>query len=244
MRILSYNIQAAIGTDSYWRYVSRLHRQVLPARAKHDTLARIADYIAAFDVVCLQEIDLGGLRSGFCCQANILAEASAFAHSLHQTNRVVGKLSRHGNMMLSRFPLRLLVSESLPSRIKGRGWLAAAADTPWGEMVVANAHFSLGRQDQIHQAQHIVDALAKYEKVCLCGDFNFLPDAAAAKVLERAGFIRVAASAPTYPSWQPRKTLDHIFLKGLHGQGQTETFCASDHLPVSAQLSLPAEKSV
>lgn len=244
MRILSYNIQAAIGTDSYWRYVSRLHRQVLPARAKNDTLARIADYIAAFDVVCLQEIDLGGLRSGFCCQAQTLAQTAAFSHSLHQTNRVVGKLSRHGNMMLSRFPLQLLVSERLPSRIKGRGWLAATVHAPCGEVVVANAHFSLGMHDQIHQAQHIAAALEKYEKVCLCGDFNFLPDAAAAKILQQAGYTRVAAPAPTYPSWQPRKTFDHIFLKGLHGQGRTETFCASDHLPVSAQLILPADKSV
>jgi len=40
MRILSYNIQAAIAADSYLSYLTRLHRQVLPGAAKERTLSR------------------------------------------------------------------------------------------------------------------------------------------------------------------------------------------------------------
>ena len=34
MRILSYNIQAAIASDSYFSYLSRLHLQIMPSPTK------------------------------------------------------------------------------------------------------------------------------------------------------------------------------------------------------------------
>ncbi|WP_034334562.1 endonuclease/exonuclease/phosphatase family protein [Conchiformibius kuhniae] len=238
MRILSYNIQAAIGANSYFSYVSRLHRQVLPDPAKTGNLQRIAAYIAAFDAVCIQEIDLGGLRNGFRCQAAQLCQAAGFAHHVAQTNRVVGQLSRHGNLILCRTPLRPLISETLPSRIKGRGILAAATDTPHGELVLANVHLSLGASDQLRQVRHICRLLEAHPQICLCGDFNCPPESAALALLREAGYRRVGSNAPTYPSWRPRKTLDHIFIKGaLDGHCCTDhTFTASDHLPVCAEL--------
>nr|UOP04364.1 hypothetical protein LVJ77_08470 [Conchiformibius kuhniae] len=123
MRILSYNIQAAIGANSYFSYVSRLHRQVLPDPAKTGNLQRIAAYIAAFDAVCIQEIDLGGLRNGFRCQAAQLCQAAGFAHHVAQTNRVVGQLSRHGNLILCRTPCARSSAKHCPRASKGAAYL-------------------------------------------------------------------------------------------------------------------------
>lgn len=244
MRFLSYNIQAAIASDSYLSYLSRLHRQVLPSAAKQQVLQRIADYIAAFDVVCLQEIDLGGLRNGFNCQAQQLTAAAGFAHHISQTNRVVGKLSRHGNLILSRHPLRTAANEVLPSRIKGRGILAAAVSLPEGEIVFANVHLSLGQADQAAQIRRIRELLSPYPNVCLSGDFNCPPDAPVLSLLTEDGYRRLGNPHPTYPSWRPSQTLDHIFVKGrLNGSAQVEPFTASDHLPVSATLKLNGEHS-
>ena len=185
MRILSYNIQAAIASTSYLSYALRLHRQVLPSPAKRQVLADIARFISDFDVVCLQEIDFGGLRNGFHSQAQQLLAQTPFSHSVWQVNRVVGKLSRHGNLILSKTPMREVVNEPLPSKIKGRGMLAAEVETARGRLVVANVHLSLGAVDQFRQIRFVRQKLAAFENVCLMGDFNCPPDDGAALLAHR-----------------------------------------------------------
>lgn len=237
MHILSYNIQAAIASDSYFSYFSRLHRQVLPSPAKAETLRHIANYIRDFDVVCLQEVDLGGFRNGFENQVNQFLSHTPFQHYVCQVNRTVGKVSVHGNLILSKQPLREVVNEPLPSKIKGRGMLAAAVDTPLGEMVVANVHLSLGLLDQLKQIRHIREKLKAHENVCLMGDFNCPADAEQLHVLTDFGYTRLGDNLPTYPSWKPSQTLDHIFIKGsLKGHSRVSQFTASDHLPVIVEL--------
>lgn len=239
MRILSYNIQAAIASDSYLSYVSRLHRQVLPSAAKKQVLARIGRYIADFDVVCLQEVDLGGFRNGFQNQVSQLLDVSPFSHFVCQTNRVVGKVSLHGNLILSKLPLTEAVNAPLPARIKGRGMLAAEIHHGSGSLVVANVHLSLGALDQAKQIRFICNRLKNHPDVCLMGDFNCPPDARQIGLLTRRGYTRLNSGGGTYPSWRPAQTLDHIFVKGsLNGRSHVSRFAASDHLPVIVEIDL------
>ncbi|SSY70623.1 endonuclease/exonuclease/phosphatase family protein [Alysiella crassa] len=238
MKILSYNIQAAIASDSYLSYVSRLHRQVFPTPAKRDNLRHIAQYISPFDVVCLQEVDLGGFRNGYENQVNQFLAQTPFTHHVCQINRVVGKLSVHGNLILSKMPLRQVVNTHLPSRIKGRGMLAAAVQMPFGEMVVANVHLSLGAMDQFKQIRFIRETLKPYEHVCLMGDFNCPPEAEQLHLLTDFDYTRLEDTAHTYPSWKPSQTLDHIFVKGcLKGVAHVSQFSRSDHLPVVVDMN-------
>lgn len=233
MRILSYNIQATVASNSYLSYVSRLHRQILPVPAKKQVLANIARYISEFDIVCLQEVDLGGLRNGFNNHAQQLTAITPFSHCLWQINRVIGNLSRHGNLILSKTPLTELVNCRLPSFIKGRGILAAQINTATGQLVIANVHLSLGKTDQYRQIDFIVKMLQIYPRVCLMGDFNCLPNAPQLHILAEHGYRRISDGLHTFPSWRPTKTFDHIFIKGnINGTGKTESFTASDHLPV------------
>lgn len=237
MRILSYNIQAAIASTSYLSYALRLHRQVLPSPAKRQVLGDIARFISDFDVVCLQEIDFGGLRNGFHSQAQQLLAQTPFSHSVWQVNRVVGKLSRHGNLILSKLPMHEVVNEPLPSKIKGRGMLAAEIETARGYLVVANVHLSLGAVDQFRQIRFVRQKLAAFENVCLMGDFNCPPDAEQLCLLTDHDYARLTLDSPTYPSWKPKQSLDHIFVKGsLKGACHVSQFAASDHLPVVLEV--------
>lgn len=238
MKIVSYNIQAAIASNSYLSYVSRLHRQVLPSPAKTQVLHNIAKYISDFDVACLQEIDLGGFRNGYLNQVEQLMAHTPFRHCVYQTNRVVGKLSVHGNLILSKTPLREVVNAHLPSRIKGRGILAAAMDSPFGEIVIANVHLSLGALDQFKQIRYVREKLQAFDNVCLMGDFNCPPDAEQLYLLTDHNYVHLnKLGDATYPSWNPKQTLDHIFIKGsLKGHAQVSQFTSSDHLPVIVQL--------
>lgn len=239
MKIVSYNIQAAIASDSYLSYVSRLHRQVMPSPVKATVLKNIADYINDFDVVCLQEVDLGGFRNGYKNQVEQFLAYTTFEHYVCQTNRIVGRLSVHGNLILSKIPLQEVVNTHLPSRIKGRGILAASVQMPFGEMVVANVHLSLGMLDQFKQIRFIRETLKPYDNVCLMGDFNCTHDAEQLHLLKDFGYVHLNGNTATYPSWKPKQALDHIFVKGsLKGQAEVAQFSASDHLPVIVEIQL------
>ena len=238
MRILSYNIQAAINSRSYLSYTWQWHRQILPGAAKRKTLARIAAYISAFDLVCLQEIDLGGLRNGFRNHVEQLRELTGHPYALAQTNRRLGKLSLHGNLILSKQPLREVLNQPLPSRIPGRGVLAAAVETTRGELVVANVHLSLGALDQHRQLRFIRGHLAAWENVLITGDYNCTPEAPQLRILHEHGYQRLGDTSPTFPSWKPQKALDHAFLKGkLHARSFVGNERDSDHLPRVIELT-------
>jgi len=77
LKIISYNIQAAIGTKAYSQYLTKFNRQVFNSKAKAKTLKAIAGFASEYDVACLQEVDLGGRRSGFKCQVDYLIRVDA-----------------------------------------------------------------------------------------------------------------------------------------------------------------------
>ena len=203
MRILSYNIQAAINARSYLSYTWQWHRQILPGPAKRKTLARIAAYISQFDLVCLQEIDLGGLRNGFLNHVEQLRDLSGLPYALAQTNRRLGKLSLHGNLILSKTPLREVLNQPLPSRIPGRGVLAAAVESTHGALVVANVHLSLGALDQHRQLRFIRNRLAAWPDVLITGDYNCTPDAPQLRILAESPGSCFFEGRPDRP--QPRQ---------------------------------------
>ncbi|MGD8571922.1 MAG: hypothetical protein PVH98_05635, partial [Gammaproteobacteria bacterium] len=74
IRLLSYNIQVGIGSVSYRHYVTTAWKHVLPHAQIYDNLQKIARAISGFDIVALQEMDAGSIRSSFINQAEFLAE--------------------------------------------------------------------------------------------------------------------------------------------------------------------------
>ncbi len=233
MRILSYNIQAAINSGSYTSYTYQWHRQFLPNPAKTKTLYRIADFIELFDVVCLQEIELGGLRNGFKSQALQLFEHTGFQYYTWQVNRRIGKLSIHGNLILSKLPLNTVINRPLPSRFPGRGLLAAKIINKEQSFLIANVHLSLGKLDQYRQLRFIRTQLSPHSNVILAGDFNCPPEAKQLQILTNHGYRLTGDGQPTYPTWNPNKSLDHIFVKGdIKAHTQVSDFDDSDHFPV------------
>ena len=99
MRIVSYNIQFGRGTDDVV------------------DLARTSNVVRGADIICLQEVDQFWERSGFCDQAAEMAGllpthyyvyGSSFdvdASSKAAHGAVINRRRRHGNMILSRWPI-------------------------------------------------------------------------------------------------------------------------------------------
>jgi endonuclease/exonuclease/phosphatase family metal-dependent hydrolase len=238
MKLLTWNIQAGIGTRRYRDYLLHAHRQVIHTPAKAATLRDIATQITPYDLVCLQEIDLGGRRAGFRSQLDIIAAQSGHAHMAVQQNRIVPGISRHGNAILSRWPLRLVRDLKLPGPVAGRGCLIVDVDSPVA-VRVACLHLSLGASAQLAQLAAIADALRDTGAWLAMGDFNC---GSASEPLnafcEMTGGRLAAPSPSTYPSWRPRRDYDHIVSCGAISLShyRAEPPMLSDHLAVSACL--------
>lgn len=238
MKLLTWNIQAAIATTNFSDYLTRAHRQVIHTASKASTLEAIAETIRAADLVCLQEVDLGGRRAGYRCQANAIAELSGHDHLVIQENRVIRGVSRHGNAILSRYPLSNVKDLKLPGRVPGRGCLIATVDAET-RFDVACVHLSLGKKDQALQLEFLARHLPRNGQWVVMGDFNCgLIASPVEDFLERTEAQFDHQPAPTYPSWRPKRAYDHILagraMTLSHYQPGAEI--CSDHLNVSAEL--------
>lgn len=239
--ILSYNIQAGIGTQRAHHYVTRAHNQIVSTRAKTQRLAQIGRFISDFDIVCLQEVDPGGRRAGFTNQGLQIRQSSGHGHHVFQENRKVGAISRHGNAILSRIPFVACYDLKLPGRIGGRGALVAELDME-PATVVACVHLSLGPEDQTEQLEYLADHLNRPEygraRTIVCGDMNCSAQSAPLAHFSELTGLKPLTAGPhkTYPSWAPRLGLDHILSDDAsHAHEVTvESVDYSDHRPVSA----------
>lgn len=233
---LSYNIQAGIGTLRPRDYVMRAHRQLMSVRHKTDNLDKIADYIRPFDVVCLQEVDLGGFRSGYVNQAEYLKARAKFPYMATQINRRLGRLSLHGNVILSRRHIDHIESHLLPGSVTGRGLLMAELGFK-NPIIIANTHFSLGEADQRLQFEFIKEKLSPYKRVILSGDFNCTPDSPVLRGFDEGCVLDMVTEDyhHAFPSWKPSKAIDHIFVSKSFGPTSCEVEAVrySDHLPLS-----------
>ena len=239
MNLLTWNIQAGIGTGRYRDYLLHAHRQVLHTPSKTATLQSIARAIARHDVVCLQEVDLGGRRAGWRSQADEIAAMSGHAHVAVQENRTVPGVSRHGNAILSHWPLTRVRDMKLPGRVAGRGCLVADVEGR-RTIRVACLHLSLGVADQGQQLAAVAQVLDDAPAWAAMGDFNCGARSPALEAFCEATGGRLHPAAPlTYPSWRPRRDLDHIIGGGnlslTHYRAEPDLL--SDHLPVSATVA-------
>ena len=120
LRILSYNIQAGIDTRRYREYVTKGWKHLLPNRERLRNLNLIADMLHGYDLVGLQEVDSGSLRSGFVDMTEYLAHRSGYPHWYRQVNRNIGVIAQHSNGFLSRIRPTRVSNHRLPPG-KGRG---------------------------------------------------------------------------------------------------------------------------
>ena len=236
MQLLTWNIQAGIGTSRFRDYLLHAHRQVMHTRSKTVALRHIAQAIAPYDVVCLQEIDLGGRRAGFSSQVDILAAESGHGHVAVQENRVIPGVSRHGNAVFSRWPLHRVCDLKLPGPVAGRGCLIVDVEGPM-RLRVACLHLSLGAMAQRLQLAAIAELVRAAPAWVAMGDFNCRAASAPMAGFCAATGASLPASAPaTYPAWRPRSDFDHIVGNQRLAHYRAEALRLSDHLPVSARI--------
>lgn len=232
-RLLTYNVHRCVGTD---RTLS---------------VARIADVIAEedADIVCLQELDVGRLRTGSVDQSSELAQRLNMTSRFHPAMRI--EAEEYGDAILSRLPEQLVRADSLPtvSGIRGlepRGAVWSRIQIGDHTLNVINTHFGLVPKEQRKQAS----ALSGKEWIGACagptilaGDFNATsitrPYAELTRHLRDAQkVLGLKPSVKTFPSAFPAIRIDHVFISphirvnSIHVPNSPLARIASDHLPL------------
>jgi endonuclease/exonuclease/phosphatase family metal-dependent hydrolase len=242
LRLLSYNIQIGITTRTYRQYVLHSWKHLLHHPQRFDNLDRIAQLMADHDLVGIQEADAGSARSGFVNITQYLAAAAGFPYWDDQTNRRIGRLARHSLGVLSRYRPTGITEHRLPGRLPGRGAMAVHFGEGEESLVVVVVHLALSRRSRMSQLDYLSDLVNAYRHVILMGDMNCRSNSDEIDLLVN----RTLMSEPlhglhTFPSWQPKRNIDHILVTPTVEVARAEVlnYPLSDHLPISMEVVLP-----
>lgn len=234
IRLMTYNVHHCAGIDG--------------RQSPH----RIAEVIAAGkpDIVALQELDVGRLRTRWVDQPRLIGAILRMEHHFFSTVRIAP--GDYGTAILSRWPLRPVRTDLLPvlkdRRVENRGALWAAIDAEGREIHVVNTHLGLTRGERRLQAEDLLGPGWLSNPDCrepriLCGDFNMSSRREITcfdGVCVQARWQQVGPPPRTWPSLLPLISLDHIFfspgivLESVERPRGLRARLASDHLPVIA----------
>jgi endonuclease/exonuclease/phosphatase family metal-dependent hydrolase len=136
-----------------------------------------------------------------------------------------------------------VIDYPLPSRIPGRGALLARFGDEANGLAVMIAHLSLSAQARAKQLGFIAEVLQDYPHAILMGDLNTEAHSREMQHLfERCHLQPPAHPVLTFPSWKPKRALDHILVSPEIRIEKVWTLpqAFSDHLAVAAEIQLPA----
>ena len=242
LRLLSFNVQGGIYSRRFSDYFTNSWKHVLPHPERLVNLARIAQLLQQFDVVGVQEVDAGSLRSANIDEVRYLARQAGFPHWYSQVNRDLGPFAQHSNGFLSRLRPTAVTEHRLPG-LPGRG--AVVAEIPLldgGHLAIGIVHLALGWRARRRQLDYLAELAAAHPLLVLMGDFNCTSGSRSLRAMvRRTGMQGLDRRLKTFPSWRPRLSLDHILVSPPLRVLDTHVidYPLSDHLPISMTLALP-----
>lgn len=238
LRLCSFNMQAAIGTHSYQNYLTSSWKHVLASSTSLSNLRRIATTLQTYDIVGLQEVDGGSLRSGHVNQLHFIADQAGYPYQYQQRNRNLGRFGQYCNGLLGRYPPFHIESHGLPGP-PGRGAIMGIFGDEQDALVVVNVHLALSRGVRRKQLAYLSEQLTNFDRVIMMGDFNCSLEELKQSPL--GDVIKAVNLGRSYPSWAPTKSLDHVLVSANVEVLDAEvlTSCQlSDHLPVTLEVAL------
>jgi endonuclease/exonuclease/phosphatase family metal-dependent hydrolase len=241
LSLLSYNIQTGVETRDFHEYITKSWKHLLPLRERISNLNRIAKLVHSYDLVGLQEVDSGSLRTGFLDQTEYLAHRGGFPYWYRQVNRSLGKIAQHSNGVLSRIRPRSVDEHKLPG-LRGRGAMLVELQTNQEPLLVCIMHLALGKRARRLQLAYISELVGEYSQLVVMGDFNCGSKSRELLELVDSTHLQLPTEdMKTFPSWRPNRKYDHILiseslrLKRTHVLEHTH----SDHLPICVEIELP-----
>lgn len=239
IRVMTYNVHSCVGIDG----------KLSPHR--------IARVIARYepDIVALQEVDVGRLRTRLADQAQMIGRCLKMTYHFHPTIRVAEE--RYGDCILSRLPMRLVKAGVLPTvpekaALEPRGAVWVAVDLDGATIQIVNTHLGLIAREKLLQSRALLGedwlgGLSEDVPVVFCGDFNASPWSSVWRLCTRKfhdAQMEVLQKSPrrTWFGHLPIVRIDHIFVSSSVEVLRVDVGddylarLASDHRPVFAEL--------
>lgn len=242
LRLLTFNLQVGIQTSAYHHYLTRSWQHLLPHRGRLKRLELMSEVMGRFDIVGLQEVDGGSFRSGRVNQVEFLASHAGFPHHYQQLNRNLGHVAQHSNGLLSRLRPARIEEHRLPGTLPGRGAIHARFGEGPEALHLFVAHLALSHRGRVRQLDYLSALIAPLRHVVVMGDLNCTPEQLHAHSRFRDALALHPVRPPlSYPSWQPRRALDHILLSDSLQADEVKVLdhLFSDHLPIAVDIRLP-----
>lgn len=225
LRVMTWNIHGGIGPDGRF------------------DLDRIATLVARHqpDILALQEIDTRGRDVG--CLAPL--EGLGIGH-FTEARTITAPDGHYGHALFTRWPTRAIELHDLSVRRREpRIAIEAAVLTPAGPLHVVAVHVGLAIGERRRQVMTLA-AMAKRRRplpTLMMGDFNdWFSFGLVTRTLTRV--LPERTELRSFPARWPVMRLDRIYgsHEGMIARAWTdrEARLASDHLPVIAEIRLPA----
>ncbi len=241
LKLMSYNVHGCLGLDG---------------TISTDRIARVIVRQQP-DIIALQELDVGRMRSQQIDQAEKIARKLEMKYHFHPTFRWGSE--QYGNAILSRYPMALIKTKPLPQfddkmKYEPRGAMWVTVDFHGVKIQVINTHLSIWRYERLLQINALlgeewIGSPECYHPLILCGDFNAVPGSLAyRKICQRLlDSQAVLEGHRPYRTWwgrYPLSQIDYIFItedfrvQSISVPRTSLDIVASDHLPLIAELNL------
>lgn len=239
LKVLTYNVHSCRGRDG------------------RPDPARIAEVIASADpdVIALQELDVGRMRTGGIDQAHAIARHLRMSAHFHPALHV--EEEKYGDAILTALPSRVIKAGPLPSRGEPRGAIWVEITFRDVRLQVVNTHFGLRRSERMIQAHTLAgkdwlgSPACSMHPAVLAGDFNAVPRSRAYGILAEglSTHVLTVPARATFPARLPLLRLDHVFTNRRARVVRYDVIDtplarrASDHLPLLATVEcLPQDR--
>jgi len=241
LKIMSYNVHGCMGMDGTIS-AERIARVI----ARHQP-----------DVIALQELDSGRVRSQGINQANRIAGYLGMKYHFHPV--FFHQEGSSGNAILSCYPLEMIKVGILPNQDKRRiyeprGALWVSLEFQGAKIHIINTHLSIWPRERMGQMRELlskkwIGLQDQNDPLILCGDFNAIPGSLVYKEVCKSlkdSQASLAGHRP-YHTWSgryPLTRIDHIFINfhwmvnSIFVPRTSLDKLASDHLPLVVGLSL------
>ena len=258
VRVIAYNMAHGRGlAESNWGGGNKEERQ--------QRLDDIAAMLQAHDpdILILNEVDFAASWSFGLNQAAYLADKLQMPYRVEQRNldvRFIFSTWKFGNAILSKYPLGDAALIDLPGYAGWETVLAGHKKAVHARIAVDSEIYSIIAVHLSHRSEALRVASAKFltsysknlsDHVVIGGDFNSTPSGFDGHVTDSAGenamdvfaeslpFKRVIDDHPTFPSSEPKRTIDWFLVSSSLQIEQASVIQSqlSDHLPIYLQIA-------
>lgn len=240
-KIALINAQRGLGAKK--QFVNSLKTLFFIFPTEWETINDLAELIKehSVDIVAATEIEARSFRSKYKNQAELLSEQAVLKQNAFFSCVKIKNIINYGNSINSALPIIGTYNYLLPKAIELRTLGRADIRINDKTVTILVAHLSWGplaRTKQIKEIIRIVNAIKN--PIVLAGDFNN-PTMFAINLISGKTTLKSVGIFKTYPSSNPRRNLDHIFISPEIDLVKSYVLLEpliSDHLPVIAELEL------